>query len=62
MVHSQESVCQNQCFFVSPVSLLINVDILIRNEKRGFFTWCDEKNNGKGWQSPGGIIRLQEDF
>ncbi len=47
--------------FVSSVTPLINVDLLVRVKDKGLlFAWRDEKYNGRGWHIPGGIVRLHE--
>ena len=47
--------------FASSLTPLVNVDLLIRDARKGILlAWRDEKYNGKGWHIPGGIIRLKE--
>lgn len=47
--------------FVSAVTPLVNVDLLIRNEKREvLLTWRHDRYAGPGWHIPGGIIRYKE--
>lgn len=47
--------------FVSRVTPLINVDLLIQdNYKRTLLTWRDDSFYGPGWHVPGGIIRYKE--
>ncbi|OMF20500.1 hypothetical protein BK127_00085 [Paenibacillus sp. FSL H7-0331] len=49
--------------FVSRVTPLICVDLLIQNEaKEILFTWRDDEIFGKGWHLPGGVIRHNELF
>lgn len=39
----------------------INVDLLITNDKdQILLSWRNDKHYGKGWQIPGGIIRMME--
>ena len=39
----------------------VNVDLLILNEKNQILlSWRDDAHYGKGWQIPGGIIRMME--
>jgi len=47
--------------FVSGITPLVNVDILIKDEKgRTLLAWRDDKYSGKGWHVPGGIVRFRE--
>ena len=47
--------------FVSRITPLINVDLLIQDEqKRTLLTWRDDEFYGAGWHVPGGIIRYKE--
>jgi ADP-ribose pyrophosphatase YjhB (NUDIX family) len=47
--------------FVSRITPLINVDLLIGDDaKRILLTWRDDDIYGAGWHVPGGIIRYKE--
>jgi colanic acid biosynthesis protein WcaH len=47
--------------FVSRVTPLINVDLLIRDDDgRTLLTWRSDRFYGPGWHVPGGIIRYKE--
>lgn len=47
--------------FVSRVTPLINVDLLIHDDRsRTLLTWRDDEFYGAGWHVPGGIIRFKE--
>jgi colanic acid biosynthesis protein WcaH len=47
--------------FVSRISPLINVDLLIQDERRRtLLTWRDDEYFQTGWHLPGGIIRYKE--
>jgi len=47
--------------FVSRLTPLVNVDLLIQDEGRGtLLTWREDEFFGTGWHLPGGIIRYKE--
>jgi colanic acid biosynthesis protein WcaH len=47
--------------FVSGITPLINVDLLIQDDAdRTLLTWRDDEYCGQGWHIPGGIIRYKE--
>jgi colanic acid biosynthesis protein WcaH len=47
--------------FVSRIVPLINVDLLIQDERgRTLLTWREDEWFGAGWHVPGGIIRYKE--
>jgi ADP-ribose pyrophosphatase YjhB (NUDIX family) len=47
--------------FVSGLMPLINVDLLIQDDRaRTLLTWREDEFYGPGWHVPGGIIRYQE--
>ena len=47
--------------FLSRITPLINVDLLIKNEKNHtLLTWRDDGYGPSGWHIPGGIIRYKE--
>jgi len=47
--------------FVSRITPLINVDLLIKNEKNEtLLTWRDDGFFPAGWHIPGGIVRYKE--
>lgn len=47
--------------FLSRMTPLTNVDLLIRDPARGYLlTWRDDEYYGAGWHIPGGIIRFKE--
>jgi colanic acid biosynthesis protein WcaH len=49
--------------FVSQVTPLVNVDLLIRDPQRGvLLTWREDEYHGAGWHVPGGIVRYRESF
>jgi ADP-ribose pyrophosphatase YjhB (NUDIX family) len=47
--------------FLSKITPLVNVDLLIRDERhRTLMTWREDVLYGAGWHLPGGIIRIGE--
>ena len=47
--------------FVSRITPLINVDLLIKNEQNyTLLTWRDDEYYTTGWHIPGGIVRFKE--
>jgi len=47
--------------FVSRVTPLVNVDLLIRDDRgRTLMTWRNDRYSNPGWHIPGGIIRFKE--
>jgi ADP-ribose pyrophosphatase YjhB (NUDIX family) len=48
-------------YFISRVTPLVNVDLLVKNEKGEFLlTWREDGRWPPSWHIPGGIIRYQE--
>ncbi len=57
----QDGLPEELFLFVSRVTPLINVDLLIQDEhKRTLLTWRDDEYFGQGWHLPGSIIRYKE--
>lgn len=47
--------------FVSTITPLVNVDLLIKNKKnQTLLTWRNDGYNPAGWHIPGGIMRYKE--
>jgi colanic acid biosynthesis protein WcaH len=47
--------------FISRITPMINVDLLIKNERKDtLLTWRDDDIFSPGWHIPGGIIRYKE--
>ncbi|MCY2993449.1 MAG: NUDIX domain-containing protein [Planctomycetota bacterium] len=47
--------------FLSRLTPLVNVDLLISDEKQRFLlAWREDEYDGPGWHVPGGIIRFKE--
>jgi len=56
-----EDLPEELFLFVSAITPLINVDLLIKDERnRTLLTWRDDAFYGAGWHVPGGIIRYKE--
>ena len=48
-------------YLVSRLTPMINVDLLIVNERNEkLLTWREDQFYGPGWHIPGGIIRFKE--
>jgi colanic acid biosynthesis protein WcaH len=48
-------------FFVSGITPLVNVDLLIKNSRRQtLLVWRDDGLYPAGWHVPGGIVRFKE--
>jgi len=69
IVHALESFIKNPSeglpeevfLFISRVSPLINVDLLIKNKKnQTLLAWRDDGYFPAGWHIPGGIVRYKE--
>lgn len=57
----REGLPEDVFLFVSGLTPLVNVDLLIRDQRRGtLLTWREDPHYGAGWHVPGGIIRFQE--
>jgi len=58
---AEEGLPEELFLFVSRLTPLINVDLLIQDEsKRTLMTWRDDEYFGQGWHLPGGVIRYKE--
>lgn len=56
-----EGLPEELFLYVSRITPLINVDLLIKDEKgRTLLSWRNERYTGVGWHVPGGIIRFKE--
>ena len=61
VVNPQMGLPEEVFYFISRMTPLVNVDLLIKDEnKRTLLAWRDDKFAGKGWHLPGGIIRFKE--
>jgi ADP-ribose pyrophosphatase YjhB (NUDIX family) len=61
-IHTRADGLPEEVFlFVSRITPLINVDLLIRDDDgRTLLTWRSDRFYGPGWHVPGGIIRYKE--
>lgn len=48
--------------FVSTLTPIVNVDLLVVSEKGVLLSWRDEEISGNGWYIPGGCVRYKETF
>lgn len=49
--------------FISGITPIINVDLLIKDmDKRTLLTWREDLFGNTGWHVPGGVIRFKETF
>jgi len=61
MEDPRKGLPQDIFYFVSQVTPLINVDLLIKNNAgQTLLTWRDDNFYGPAWHIPGGIIRFKE--
>ena len=47
-------------YFVSSITPLVCVDLLIKEEKGILLTWRQDEFYGPGWHLPGGVMRFKE--
>ena len=47
-------------YFVSSITPLVCVDLLIKEEKGILLTWRQDAFYGPGWHLPGGVMRFKE--
>jgi colanic acid biosynthesis protein WcaH len=59
--NSKAGLPQEAFYFVSQLTPMINVDLLIKDKLgKTLLTWRDDKFYGPAWHIPGGIIRFKE--
>ena len=59
--NSKTGLPQEAFYFVSQLTPMINVDLLVKNKLgQTLLTWRDDKFYGPAWHIPGGIIRFKE--
>jgi ADP-ribose pyrophosphatase YjhB (NUDIX family) len=57
----REGLPEELFLFVSRITPLVNVDLLIQDQaRRTLLTWRSDDHYGPGWHVPGGIIRYKE--
>lgn len=59
-IEPQNGIPEELFMFISTISPIPNVDILLTDRNRILFTWRDDTIYGKGWHIPGGCIRMHE--
>lgn len=56
-----EGLPQEIFYFISQLTPMVNVDLLIKNKSgQTLLTWREDDFYGPGWHIPGGIIRFKE--
>jgi len=56
-----QGLLEDVFLFVSRITPLVNVDLLIKNEhNQTLLTWRDDDYWSPGWHVPGGIVRYKE--
>ena len=63
MKKAQDGLPSHLFEYVSSITPIINVDLLVHNPCKGIIlSWRSDKFYGPGWHVPGGIIRFKENF
>lgn len=61
IINPQVGLPDEVFYFISSITPLVNVDLLIKDEKgRMLLGWRDDKYAGQGWHILGGIVRFKE--
>lgn len=61
VVNPCEGLPEDLFLYISSIIPLINVDLLIRDKKKGvLLAWRNDEYYGNGWHVPGGIFRITE--
>lgn len=60
-IRAEEGLGTELFQFISSLTPIVNIDILLLNEKgQVLMSWRDDQYCGKGWHIPGGCVRLLE--
>lgn len=63
VLNPEKGIPEALFLFVSRLTPLVNVDLLIRNEQEQILlTWRSDAIFGQGWHLPGGCVRIGESF
>ena len=60
--NSREGLPQEVFEFISRLTPMVNVDLLVKDGRGTLLSWRDDEYSGPGWHVPGGIVRFKEDF
>ena len=61
MKDQREGLPEHLFEYISSITPMINVDLLVHNPEKGvILSWRSDKFYGPGWHIPGGIIRFKE--
>lgn len=61
ITHPTQGLPEELFRFVSRLTPMINVDLLVKNAKNEtLLTWREDEFYGPGWHVPGGIVRFKE--
>ncbi len=59
--NARQGLTKSVFLFVSQLTPMVNVDLLIRNQAgQTLLTWREDEFYGPGWHVPGGVIRFKE--
>ena len=63
IINASDGLPDEIFYFVSKITPLVNVDLLIQNDnEETLLAWREDPIAGNGWHIPGGIIRFKETF